>query len=112
MTHDGDNRAHPHPPETTPWVTDRVRLFTRAGCGLCQGVLYVLRRVQRSFPFELEVVDIEAPGQEAWRQAYGEHIPVVHLNGREIARHRLDEKTLRTCLEEEARKRRGRDENG
>jgi hypothetical protein len=34
-----------------------------------------------------------------YRLAYFYHIPVVHVNGREIARHRLDEGELMMHLE-------------
>ena len=79
---------------------NKITLFTKEDCGLCGGVLFVIQKVRRVIPFDLELVDITAPGQEAWLEAYRNDIPVVHLNGREIFRHRIDEARLRRMLEE------------
>jgi hypothetical protein len=46
----------------------------------------------------LERVDISAPGNERWFDAYRHDIPVVHLNGEEIFRHHVDERRLRELL--------------
>ncbi len=77
-----------------------VTFFTKRDCGLCRSALYVVEKVRRTIPFELRIVDISAPGQESWREQYREHIPVVHLDGREIFRHRVDERRLRALLRE------------
>jgi hypothetical protein len=50
--------------------------------------------VRKRIHLEVEVVDISQAGNEEWLVRYGEHIPVVHLNGREILRHRVDEVEL------------------
>lgn len=80
-----------------------LTLFTREECGLCSSALYVLNRVRREFGVELEMIDIAAPGNERWLKAYSEHIPVVHFQGREVFRHRVDERRLRQILTEAAR---------
>ena len=82
---------------------NRVTLYTRADCKLCNGAMYVIKRVRRGIPFELDYVDIAAAGNEHWLQAYGNDIPVVHLNGTEIFRHRVDERRLRELLEGRSR---------
>ncbi len=79
---------------------NKITLFTKDDCGLCSGVLFVIQKVRRRIPFDLELVDITAPGHEAWLESYRNDIPVVHLNGREIFRHRIDEAGLRRLLEE------------
>jgi len=79
---------------------NKITLFTKEDCGLCGSVLFVIQKVRRAIPFDLELVDITAPGQEARLEAYRNHIPVVHLDDREIFRHRIDEATLRRLLEE------------
>ena len=66
---------------------------------LCDGALFVIEKVRRTAPFELEMVDISAPGQEKWFEAYKNDIPVVHLDGKEVFRHRVDERALRLLLE-------------
>lgn len=77
---------------------NKITLFTKNDCGLCGGVLFVIQKVRRAIPFDLELVDITAPGQEAWLDAYENDIPVVHLNDQEIFRHRIDEASLRRLL--------------
>jgi len=77
-----------------------ITFFTRPDCSLCDAALFVLRRVRAAHPFELAVVNIDEPGQESWHAAYRHDIPVVHLNGVEIFRHRIDERCLRAILRE------------
>lgn len=76
----------------------RITFFTKPDCTLCHGALYVVERVRAKYSFELEMIDISAPGQERWFETYGDDIPVVHLNGREIFRHRVDERKFREIL--------------
>jgi hypothetical protein len=76
-----------------------LRFFTKPDCSLCDAALYVVRRVQRWTPLELEIVDISAPGNEPWLDAYRHDIPVLHVNGTEAFRHRVDERALREMLE-------------
>lgn len=58
----------------------------------------MVERVRARLPFELESVDITSAGNERWFESYKNHIPVVHLNGEEIFRHRVDERKLRVLL--------------
>ncbi len=77
----------------------RITLFTRPDCSLCRSALYVIERVRGQMPFELEVVDISAKGNERWCDEYKDHIPVVHVDGRELFRHRVDQRRLREAVE-------------
>ena len=85
MTHD------PSPP--------RVTFFTRPECNLCDAAWFVVAKVCAELNAPLERVDISAPGNERWLTLYQHHIPVVHRNGVEIARHRVEERALRRLLE-------------
>jgi glutaredoxin len=76
-----------------------VTFFTRPECTLCVSALYVIKRVRVDAPFELEIVDISATENEDWCEAYRNDIPVVHLNGKEIFRYRVDERRLREILQ-------------
>jgi len=76
----------------------RLTFFTRPGCHLCDAALFVVHKVRQAIPFDLELVDISAPGHEAWADQYRDHIPVLHLDGREVLRHRVDERRLRELL--------------
>lgn len=75
-------------------MTIRVTFFTKPDCTLCNAALYVVERVRGRVSFELESVDISAPGQERWFDAYKHDIPVVHINGVAFCRHRVDERAL------------------
>jgi hypothetical protein len=97
-----------------------VTLFTRPTCSLCEPVKFIIHKVKRQvwfprslnlaslkmqvtcrvcqIPFRYEEVDISASGHERWLELYQYDIPVVTLNGREIARHKLAEQTLVTAL--------------
>ncbi len=75
-----------------------VTLFTRPDCHLCHAARYVIERVARDIPLNVEQINIDAPGQELWQVQYSEHIPVVHINDREFARHRVIESDLRRAL--------------
>ncbi len=76
----------------------RVTFFTKPDCSLCQSALYVVERVRSKIPFDLNTVDISAAGNEKWFELYRNDIPVVHLDGIEIFRHRVDERRLREAL--------------
>lgn len=78
----------------------KITFFTKPDCTLCDGAMYVIKRVRTTVAFEIESVDITAPGNERWFEAYRHDIPVVHLNGTEIFRHRVGERELRTLLSE------------
>lgn len=76
----------------------KLTFFTKQDCGLCEAAWFVIRKVRREIPFECEKVDITAEGNEAWFSRYRHDIPVVHLDGREVLRHRVEERTLRALL--------------
>lgn len=51
------------------------------------------------FQFNLNEVDITAKGNEALFDLYKYDIPVIHLNGKEIMRHRVFENVLLDALQ-------------
>lgn len=76
-----------------------IHFFTKPDCTLCDAAWYVVQRVRARIPFELVKVDISAPGNERWRDAYADHIPVIHLDGCEVFRHRVEERKLFDMLD-------------
>jgi glutaredoxin len=75
-----------------------VTVYTKPGCHLCEEAIRVLQRVQKSHPFALEEINIQAdPGLLA---EYGEQIPVVTLNGTFLSEYAVDEVRLRRLLAE------------
>ncbi|MEI2731945.1 MAG: glutaredoxin family protein [Dermatophilaceae bacterium] len=74
----------------------RVTLLGRAGCHLCDDAEAVVARVTaHSGDTWVKVSIDEAPDLQ---KRYGEKIPVVFVDGREIAYWRVSERTLRAAL--------------
>jgi len=73
-----------------------VTLYTKPECGLCEAVHEVIKIVQRRRPFELEIRNMLDSLDDYER--YKHDIPVVLLDGQEIARHRMTEQALEAAL--------------
>jgi len=58
----------------------RVRLFTRAGCHLCETAWQQLQDAQRRWRFVLDSVDVDT--DPALAAEHGETVPVVAVNGK------------------------------
>jgi glutaredoxin len=73
-----------------------VTLYGRPGCHLCDDARAVLERVRAAVPFRLEEVDIER--DDALMRRYLERIPVVAVDGEEVAELFVDEEAFRRNL--------------
>ena len=73
-----------------------ITLYTKPECHLCESVEQTLQRVQRSHPFTLSIRNILENDDDFAR--YQHEIPVVLLDGEEIARYRLSENELVDAL--------------
>ncbi|KAI9228353.1 MAG: hypothetical protein DHS80DRAFT_30922 [Piptocephalis tieghemiana] len=67
-----------------------LTLYSSKTCSLCDTVKRTLGQVQKQVPFHLDQVDIHAPGNEQWLK-YAFDIPVLHVNGRFLLQHRIDD---------------------
>jgi len=76
---------------------NKITVYSKPDCPLCDKAEAVLRKLQRRFHYEIEVVDITQ--DEALFERYGFDIPVVLLNGVERFRGGLREEELRAVLE-------------
>ena len=74
----------------------KVTLYTKAECGLCEEAEEMLRRLQPDIRFELEYVNVET--DSVAHERYWDRIPVVAVEGREVAAAPIDEGRLRTIL--------------
>lgn len=74
----------------------RVRLYEKAGCGLCDEAYRALSRLRMDLPLELERVDIEA--DPALFQRYAVRIPVLARGADELDAAGLDDEALRRWL--------------
>ncbi|MFP5220014.1 MAG: glutaredoxin family protein [Actinomycetes bacterium] len=74
----------------------RLTFITRAGCTLCAQAEPAVRRLAGDAGVPVEVLDVDA--DPALRSDWGDHVPVVLLDGQEHARWFVDEAALRTAL--------------
>ncbi len=75
-----------------------VVLYTKAGCHLCEVARQTIEPFREEFGFTFQVVSIES--DPALRERYALDIPVILLDGREVARHKLAPEEFRQKLEE------------
>jgi hypothetical protein len=73
-----------------------ITLYTKPGCGLCDEARDVIELVREEFPFDVDLRDILQDLADF--QRYKHDIPVILLDGREIARHHLAADQLRQAL--------------
>ncbi len=74
----------------------RVLLLGRAGCHLCDVARAVV--VPVAAETGAEVVEIDVDRDDNLRRRYGELVPVVLVDGVEVARYRVDAARLRVAL--------------
>jgi glutaredoxin len=67
----------------------RVEIYSRPGCHLCDDAKEIIDRVRRRVPFALRVINVESDAR--LEKQYGEHIPVVLINGRMAFEYHVDE---------------------
>ncbi|KAM4879396.1 glutaredoxin-like protein C5orf63 homolog [Sylvia borin] len=65
-----------------------LTLFTKKPCPLCDEAKEVLEPYKRKFI--LQEVDITLPENSAWYDKYKYDIPVFHLNGMFLMKHRVN----------------------
>ncbi len=81
----------------TPSLHHSVIFYTRPDCHLCERAKEVVHRAQWRAQFSLEEVDISQNPELLAR--YGRDIPVILLDGKEIARHFVRERKLLELLQ-------------
>lgn len=71
-----------------------IRVFTRQGCHLCEDAIAVVAR--HADGHQVELVDIDA--DPAITDAYTIRVPVVEVDGVEIAEYQVNGADLRAAL--------------
>ena len=74
----------------------KVTLYTRAECGLCAEAEEALLRVRKLIQFEAELVYIE--DDDELYERYSQRVPVVVVDGKEVASAPVDEARLQAVL--------------
>lgn len=77
-------------------MAGRLILYTRVDCGLCDEMLAEARPVALRFGLAVETVDIDRDPELARR--YNTAVPVLELDGTEVARYHLDAGALERVL--------------
>lgn len=79
---------------------NHITFFTKENCPLCDAAWFVVKKLRLRGLCKVERIDITEPGNKKWYALYANDIPVVHLNGQEVSRHRVSERALRKLLEQ------------
>jgi glutaredoxin len=74
-----------------------LTIYSRPGCHLCDEMKAVVNLVARRVPLTVEIIDISNDSRLEAR--YGLEIPVLLVNGRKAAKHRVTENELRRILQ-------------
>lgn len=73
----------------------RIRVYSRAGCHLCEVLIEELLPLIRG-RLDLDVLDIDSCPE--WTREYGTRIPVVEYEGRTICQYTLDGDAIGSIL--------------
>lgn len=78
-------------------VPPAVTIYSRKECHLCHVVYRIARRIQEDLSFYLEYVEMDS--NPAWTERFGDRVPVVLIDGREISSGPIAEGRLRRAIE-------------
>jgi glutaredoxin len=84
-----------------------VRLYTRPGCHLCDEAKSLIAPLLAEFGARLLEVNID--GDPELKERYNLDVPVIFLEGRKIAKHRVDAVQFRRQLLDASRRSDNRD---
>ena len=73
-----------------------IRILSKPGCHLCDKAKAVIERVAGAF--DVTITEVDITGDAELEAKYRFHIPVVLIDGKERARHRVSEEGLRKLL--------------
>lgn len=79
-------------------MTDRVTLYTRPGCHLCDEARTVVTGVCDDAGVTWREVDIDAPGHEELRARFSDLVPVVEVDGTQVGYWRIKAVNVRMAL--------------
>ena len=85
-------RGTPRVPSDAPVV----RLYSRPGCHLCEVGRTLLLAIQRTFPFQLELVNIE--GDAELERRFLLEIPVVEVAGEVVCTGQVNVEAVRAAV--------------
>lgn len=78
-----------------------VTVYTRKGCHLCDVAIETLVLLQSELQFDIEKHFID--GDPELEEKYGEHVPVIHIDGQHHDFWRVDPERFRSSLDRHRR---------
>lgn len=71
-----------------------IILYTRGNCSLCDKAKAAIRAAESLYRLNVTIEEVDIDGDESLRAKYTNDVPVIHVNGREAFRHRVDPQQL------------------
>ena len=78
-----------------------VTVYTRSQCHLCEEAIEVIRRVDETSDVSIELRTVDVDEDPELRDAYGDRVPYVLVDGRPAYKYRVDEADLRARVTDE-----------
>jgi len=75
-----------------------LTLYSRPGCHLCDDMKTIIARVAAAMPGALYVDEIDISRDAELERRYGQEIPVLEIDGKNVATYRVSEEDLRRML--------------
>jgi hypothetical protein len=79
-----------------------LTIYSRPGCHLCEDMKAVVERVARSIAEPVTLDEVDIPADADLEARYGLEIPVLTIDGRKVAKYRVEEFALRRMLKDRA----------
>jgi|SRR5690242_21358417 len=76
------------PSGDTPPIPPELIVYAREGCHLCEDMISTLRQRQEHQHFSFKVIDVDE--DVVLRSQYGERVPVLVADGKEVCHYHLD----------------------
>jgi hypothetical protein len=78
-----------------------LTIYSRPGCHLCEDMMAVIDRLPLRDTLDVRLIDISS--NDDLERRYGLDIPVLLVNGTEVAKHRVSEAELSRLLDAHSR---------
>jgi len=74
----------------------QLTLYSRPDCHLCDDMETTIKKISGKTSVDLEIVDIS--NNATLETQYGQEIPVLFINGRQVAKYKISEQELQEAL--------------
>ncbi len=79
-----------------------LTVYSRPGCHLCDEMKSVVQAVVRTERTPIQVEEIDISTDPELEERFGLEIPVLLVDGRKVAKYRIDEQVLKRIVDEKA----------